>query len=118
MTILEKRVVGQLVLTASEIANTTSGSLVSGNPVTPVTGFSIDTRTISNGDLFLAIKGERYDGHAFVRQAISRGACGAVVSDTSIKTLDSDGQIPILVHVENTVLALQSIAASVRRRSK
>ena len=117
MTILEKRVVGQLVLTASEIANTTSGSLVSGNPVTPVTGFSIDTRTISNGDLFLAIKGERYDGHAFVRQAISRGACGAVVSDTSIKTLDSDGQIPILVHVENTVLALQSIAASVRRRS-
>ena len=117
MTVLEKRVKEQLVLTASEIVNATKGSLVSGNPVTSVTGFSIDTRTISNGDLFLAIKGARYDGHTFVEQAIARGACGAVVSDASIKTLDVNGRTPILVHVENTVLALQSIAASVRRRS-
>ena len=117
MTVLEERVKEQLVLTASEIANVTNGTLVSGNPVTSVTGFSIDTRTISTGDLFLAIKGARYDGHTFVEQAIVRGACGAVVSDASIKTLDVAGRTPILIHVENTVIALQSIAVSVRRRS-
>ena len=39
-----------------------------------VTGYSIDSRTIGVGELFFAVKGERFDGHDFVGAAISRGA--------------------------------------------
>ena len=46
--------------------------------------FSTDTRSISAGDTFVALRGERYDGHAFVRDAIARGATSLVVSDDSV----------------------------------
>ena len=42
-------------------------------------GVSIDSRTVAPGDLFFAIRGERFDGHAFVAGAFERGATGAVV---------------------------------------
>ena len=46
----------------------------------PATGYSIDTRTLAPGDLFFAVRGERYDAHAFVPAALergrSRGGCG------------------------------------------
>lgn len=48
-----------------------------------VTGVSIDSRTVSAGDLFFAIRGERHDGHAFAGAALGRGAVAAVVSDAS-----------------------------------
>ena len=41
--------------------------------------FSIDTRTLSEGDTYVAIRGERYDGHDFIQEAFRRGASGAVV---------------------------------------
>lgn len=47
----------------------------------PITGASIDTRTLQPGDLFLAIQGEARDGHDFVRNALSRGAAAAVVTE-------------------------------------
>ncbi len=44
------------------------------------TGYSIDSRTLEAGDLFFAVKGERFDGHSFVAGAMERGAVGAVVA--------------------------------------
>jgi UDP-N-acetylmuramoyl-tripeptide--D-alanyl-D-alanine ligase len=41
---------------------------------------SIDSRTLEPGDLFVAIKGERFDGHDFAAAAVERGACGLIVS--------------------------------------
>lgn len=52
-------------------------------PVEPLTGVSIDTRTVKPGDLFIAIRGEKADGHAFVREAISRGAAAVMVDDAA-----------------------------------
>jgi UDP-N-acetylmuramoyl-tripeptide--D-alanyl-D-alanine ligase len=69
-------------------------------------GFSIDSRTIRPGDLFFAIRGEKVDGHAFVADAFSKGACAAVVSETIF-----DGP---LIQVENTLAALQALARAVR----
>ncbi|MDC4224886.1 MAG: Mur ligase domain-containing protein [Candidatus Manganitrophus sp.] len=51
-----------------------------GTPRSEVSGVSIDTRTLRPGDLFVAIKGPRFDGHDFVAQALERGASGAIVS--------------------------------------
>ena len=44
-----------------------------------VRGYSIDSRTIGQGELFFAVKGERFDGHDFVNAALERGAAAAVV---------------------------------------
>lgn len=76
------------------------------------TGYSIDSRTIQPGELFFAVKGEKMDGHDFVRQAIERGAIAAVVSRHRQPRLPSN--LP-LVEVDDTLLALQSLATSVRR---
>jgi UDP-N-acetylmuramoyl-tripeptide--D-alanyl-D-alanine ligase len=77
-----------------------------------INGISIDSRTVAPGELFVAIKGERLDGHRFVPEALSKGAAGAVVSTT--EGLDS-AERPLLV-VSDTVLALQEIAAWYRSR--
>ncbi len=48
------------------------------------TGYSIDSRTLSPGDLFFAVRGERFDGHDFVVAALERGAGAAVVAKTKV----------------------------------
>jgi UDP-N-acetylmuramoyl-tripeptide--D-alanyl-D-alanine ligase len=81
-----------------------------------VSGYSIDSRTVSQGDLFFAVKGERLDGHEFVTAAIARGAIAAVVSRARVATLpDAALAVPLLI-AEDPLLALQSLAAHVRRQ--
>ena len=74
--------------------------------------YSIDSRTIQPGDLFFAVKGERLDGHDFVEQAFSKGAVAAVVRK------DQLGKYLVntpLLQVDDTLVALQTLAAAVRR---
>ena len=52
-----------------------------GIPADAVTGFSSDTRTLRPGELYVAIRGDRYDGHDFVSDAFEKGAAGALVED-------------------------------------
>ncbi len=52
-----------------------------GMPDDPVTGISNDTRTIQPGNLYVAIRGENFDGHDFVQLAFENGAGGALVSE-------------------------------------
>lgn len=78
-------------------------------------GYSIDSRTIGQGELFFAVKGERFDGHDFVGAAFARGAVAAVVSREKLDAaLLEAGNHPLLV-VEDTLKALQQLAAAVRR---
>lgn len=75
-------------------------------------GYSIDSRTVHPGDLFFAVKGERLDGHDFVHQALERGAVSAVVRK------DQLARFPVktcLLAVDDTLLALQTLATAVRR---
>ncbi len=66
-------------LTLSEIAGITGGQLLGGDPDAAVSSYSIDTRTLAPGALFVALQAER-DGHDFVGDALDRGAAGALVS--------------------------------------
>ena len=75
-------------------------------------GVSTDTRTIKRGDLFVALRGERFDGHAFVGAASSSGAVAAMVDAAGAKEADA---VPALV-VDDTRLALGRLAASWRGR--
>jgi len=80
-------------------------------------GFSIDTRTLQAGDVFFAIRGDRFDGHAFVGNAIRAGAAGVVVSETPDALPERWGADAPLIVVGDTIAALQQLAAHVRRTS-
>ncbi len=83
-----------------------------GTPSAAIAGFSIDTRTLQPGDVFVALKAER-DGHAFVPGAFAAGAAAALVSNdyTSGK---SDGA---LLRVADPLAALEAIGRAARARS-
>jgi UDP-N-acetylmuramoyl-tripeptide--D-alanyl-D-alanine ligase len=79
-------------------------------------GYSIDSRTIAAGELFFAVRGERFDGHDFVVDAARRGAVAAVVSRAKVAALPDDAlAVPLLI-CEDPLIALQSLAAHVRRQ--
>jgi UDP-N-acetylmuramoyl-tripeptide--D-alanyl-D-alanine ligase len=81
-----------------------------------VSGFSIDTRTLSPGDMFVAIRGDRFDGNAYVAEAVGKGAAGALVSDASLTEAAALAGTPLVV-VRDTIVALQTLANRVRRES-
>src|ERR1700691_2689666 len=74
--------------------------------------YSIDSRTIGPGQLFFAVKGERLDGHDFVESALERGAVAAVLrKDELLRYPDQARLLP----VEDTLVALQTLATAVRQ---
>ena len=68
--------------TLEEVARLSGGRLVKGNPSLPVDRLHTDTRTLATGDCFVALRGERFDGHTFVPQVKDHGAVAALVSTT------------------------------------
>jgi UDP-N-acetylmuramoyl-tripeptide--D-alanyl-D-alanine ligase len=103
----------EVTLTVRTVAEAVGGTMLGADG--PVAGFSIDTRTLAGGDLFFAIRGDRFDGHGFVSRAIDAGAAGAVVSDSGAQ-VPSAPRFPLIV-VDDTVKALQRLAGHVRRLS-
>jgi len=81
-----------------------------------VSEYSIDSRTVGAGALFFAVRGERHDGHDFVEAALARGAVAAVVSRARVASMpDEVLAVPLLI-TEDPLIALQALAAHVRRR--
>lgn len=81
-----------------------------GVPEGVVRGVSHDTRTLQSGDLYVAIRGERLDGHAFVSEAFAKGAAGALVQEEFEWTSN-----PVL-KVSNTIEGLQDLARGYRKK--
>ena len=103
---------------AGELARAAGGRLVAGMPDAELGDISIDSRRIRAGDVFLALRGERLDGHDFIAEALRKGAAGVIVSDrTAVPVTGAAGTAPVTVVVEDTLRALQSIAREVRRSS-
>lgn len=101
---VQEKLVGDL--TIKDIVKATGGRLVcGGTDETVVAGVSIDSRTIKEGELFVAIKGERYDGHAFLSEVLKK-AGGAVVSNL----LPEGFKGKVIIQVEDTLKALQNMA--------
>jgi UDP-N-acetylmuramoyl-tripeptide--D-alanyl-D-alanine ligase len=82
------------------------------DPAPIATGYSIDSRTIQPGELFFAVSGERLDGHDFVEAALAKGALAAVVRRDQLSRFTANSR---LLAVDDTLLALQQLAAAVRR---
>jgi UDP-N-acetylmuramoyl-tripeptide--D-alanyl-D-alanine ligase len=81
-----------------------------------VSGYSIDSRTAGEGDLFFAVRGERLDGHDYIAAALARGAVAAVVSRARVASLPDEVLAAPLLIAEDPLLALQSLALHVRRQ--
>jgi UDP-N-acetylmuramoyl-tripeptide--D-alanyl-D-alanine ligase len=93
----------------SEAAAVTGGRLA--GPDAEFAGVSIDSRTVEPRQLFVALRGERFDGHAFVAGAAGRGAAGAIVEKVS------DEALPQVV-VRDAQAALTALASAWRATSR
>ncbi len=101
----------------SNVLKAINGELLLGSPESRVTGISTDSRSIKEGELFFALKGENYNGHKFVAQAISNGAVGAVISSNkdAVYSLLNGFQKCILIEVADTLNALGDLAKFYRK---
>ena len=102
-------------LGAAEIAAAIKGSFRGAVDDSSFAGVSIDSRSVAPGELFFAIRGINFDGHGFVREAIEKGAYGAVVERGALEGEDSLSlEEAGLFVVEDTTRALGDLAAFVR----
>jgi len=98
-------------LTVKEVIRAVRGKLICGSQQGEISGVSIDSRTIKKGEIFFALKGERFDGHDFLQEAIEKGAKAAVVS----KKKKFAAKIAI-IRVSHTLTALQELAKFYRQK--
>ncbi|MET3559810.1 UDP-N-acetylmuramoyl-tripeptide--D-alanyl-D-alanine ligase [Bartonella japonica] len=79
-------------------------------------GISIDSRTLTEGDIFFCIKGNRFDGHDFALQANARGAGVLIVAESRLAEMEKISA-PLIV-VPDVLQALEKLAQAARKRSK
>ena len=102
----------------AELVDWAGGTLLYGDERQDVCGVSTDSRTVRAGNVFVALRGERFDGHGFVEDAVRRGAACVVISDTAclgespVATRGSDASV---IGVADTEKALQDLATAHRR---
>ncbi len=103
-------------MTVSEITRATSGLLVIGDPKAAVSGISTDSRSVKNGDIFFAIKGEKFDGHAYLEDCIKRGASLCVVSQLPDRFAVSPSRFSAILKVKDTKRSLGDLARAYREK--
>jgi UDP-N-acetylmuramoyl-tripeptide--D-alanyl-D-alanine ligase len=104
-------------LTIGELAGLCDGNLLAGDPGDSALGVSIDSRTIKSGHAFLALKGDRFNGHDFVKAALEKGASCVVGSRPKLDHLvDVDSQSVCLIEVDEPLDALHQLAQNYRKK--
>ena len=94
-----------------EILNVTRGKMLFGNEELEVENFSKDTRTIQKGDIYIGIKGEKFDGSNFWNQALDVGATAVLISNIQISKEEKEKyKDKTIIQVEDTLEALYEIA--------
>jgi UDP-N-acetylmuramoyl-tripeptide--D-alanyl-D-alanine ligase len=96
-----------------ELVSATGGRLLHPTSIGSFAGASVDSRRVTPGSLFVALPGERTDGHRFLGPAVDAGAVAALV-DRAVEL--PQGRDVAVVQVADTLLALQELAAWWRRR--
>ena len=110
-------------LTLAEMIDALEGTCDRPMPTGSIQRVSTDSRAVEAGDLFVAIRGERYDGHAFIGEAFARGAMGAAVrGDFDVPAPGGRrcrrGDVPpdaLMIRVDDTVKAMGRLARYYRR---
>lgn len=94
------------------------GRVINAGTMDDFTGFSIDTRIIEPDQVYIALRGEQYDGHSFVADAAQKGVKGIIIENTHVAALEAliNEHDLFCVAVDNTRYALGQIARFHRRR--
>lgn len=99
--------------TLKYLSDACGGELCSGSPDASVRFISTDSRTAKSGDLFLAIKGDRFDGHKFANEIMARGAAGVLIQkDHELDSIPANAGV---IRVDDTRRALGQISARYRQ---
>lgn len=98
-------------LLVKDIVAVAMGKLLCGDENTVCQNFTKDSREVNLGDVYLGIKGERVNGSTFYKEALSKGAIGAIVQEIDITEEDmAEYQDKFIIMVDDVVKALQEIA--------
>ncbi len=89
--------------------------MVSGDPKLCFSGFNSDSRATDQGEIFWALKGDRFDGHDFVSRAVQQGASGVVIQEGFQVPLEESPHT-VVIAVNDTLRALGDLAAWWRRQ--
>ncbi len=109
---VSKAVAADASLWNAEAIIEATGARQSGEKLIPITGVSIDTRTLQKGDLYIAIKGDSLDGHDYVEKAFENGAAAALVADT-FKSKSKNA----VFAVPDTLKAMEQLGVYARKRT-
>jgi len=94
-----------------DIIKICNGKLICGNEEEVCENFSKDTRTIEKGDIYLGIKGEKFNGSTFYKQAFEKGANGCILQDIEISEEETNEyKDKFIIIVKDVVKALQELA--------
>src|SRR3972149_102233 len=83
-------------LWALDALKAATGGRLQGQPSANISGVAIDSRTIGVGEVFFAIRGEKFDGHDFVAAALKRGAALAVVAESKLGEMPEGGALLVV----------------------
>ena len=100
-------------ITVKELLTAVCGTLLAGSEDTVISAVSTDSRTVKAGDLFIPIKGERFDGHDYIEKALSAGAAGCLFSREPETKLQGKAYIK----VDDPLLALKRLGMYYRSRA-
>ena len=102
-------------ITLSQLVRWCDGELLQGVPSVQVRSISTDSRTVDEGQIFLALQGDRFDAHDFIGSVVERKAAALVVSNLTAETESFTGGV---VRVKDTLRSLQRLAFNHRRESE
>lgn len=106
-----------MILTIEEVLKATGGKLLQGETNTFFQGISTDSRTLAEGELFVALKGDRFDGHHYAIEVLEKKAGGVVIEEDRVGDIRWNGYRPrAVIAVKNTLSALGDIAHDWRRK--
>jgi UDP-N-acetylmuramoyl-tripeptide--D-alanyl-D-alanine ligase len=106
-----------VILTLEEVLKATGGKLLQGEKNTFFQGISTDSRTLSEGELFIALKGDRFDGHHFTLEVLEKKAGGVVIEEDKIGDIRWNGyRSRAVIAVKDTLSALGDLAHDWRRK--
>ena len=100
-----------MILTIEEVLKATGGKLLQGKVNAFFQGISTDSRTVGEGELFIALKGSRFDGHHYASEALEKKAAGVVIEEDKVEDLRWNGhRSKTVIAVKDTLSALGDIA--------
>lgn len=96
------------MINVSDILRVCNGNLIRGDAEVICKSFSKDTRTINNGDVYVAIRGESFDGNIFYKDAINKGALVCLIDN--LEVVDDSFDKGTIILVDDTVVAIGKLA--------